>query len=151
MRNRLRAARWVLKEEHIEERLVFAMGNCDRDCKKGIFIVEVTFSTTKEGPTFVYRPPGTRFDHIYSAISARSGKVSALCWGCISLRGMGTIHRICWKFNQQIHQRLLERYMVLYARLLYPNGILQFQQDNIIQPAHLNWFETGLRGERISN
>ena len=50
--------------------------------------------------------------------------------GWISRRGMGTIHRIRGKFNQQKYQLLLERYMVLYAKLLYPDGILQFQQDN---------------------
>ena len=70
VRNRLRAAnlrsrraipREVHKEDHIEERLVFAVGNDDRDWKKVIFSDEVTFSTTKEGPSFVYRPPGTRF------------------------------------------------------------------------------------------
>ena len=47
---------------------------------------------------------------------------------------MGTtrIHR---KFNQQKYQQLLERHMVLYASLLYPDGILQFQQqDN--HPVH---------------
>ena len=89
MRNRLRAVnfksrraipREVHKKEHIEERLVFEMGNCDRDCKKGIFIVEVTFSTTKEGPTFVYRPPGTRFDNRHSAIRTRSCRESVSCW-----------------------------------------------------------------------
>ena len=91
----------VHKEEHIEERLVFAVGNDDRDWKKVIFSDEVTFSTAKEGPTFVYRPPGTRFDHRYSAIRARSGRVSMSCWGWISHRGMGTIHHIRGKFNQQ--------------------------------------------------
>ena len=84
VRNSLRAAnlrsrraipREVQKEEHIEERLIFEMGIGDRDWKKVIFPVEVTFSTTKEGPTFVYRPPGNRFDHRYSAIRVRSGRV----------------------------------------------------------------------------
>ena len=46
MRNRLRAAnfrslrairREVYKEEHIEERLVFAVGNDDQDWKKSTF------------------------------------------------------------------------------------------------------------------
>ena len=114
----------VHKEEHKEERLVFAMGNGDRDWKKQFFSVEVTFSTTKEGPTFVYRPTGTRFDHRYSANRARSGVVSVSCWGWISRRRIGVIHRIRGKFIQQKCQRLLERYMVLYARLLYPGGIL---------------------------
>ena len=64
------------------------------------------------------------------------------CWGWISRRGMGA-HRIRGRFNQQKYQRLLERHMVLYARLLYPDGILQFQQDN--HPVHTSklirdWF-----------
>ena len=81
VRNRLRAAnlrsrlvipREVHKEEHIEERWKMVFG-----IMKVFFSVEVTFSTTKEGPIFLYRPPGTRFDHIYSAIRARS--VEYLC------------------------------------------------------------------------
>ena len=150
MINRLRAAnlisrhaipRDVHKEEHIGERFVFAVWN-DRDWKKN-FSDEVTFSTAKEGPTFVYHSPGTRFDHRYSAIRARSDRVSVSCWGWISHRGMGTIHPICGKFNQYKYQRLLERHMVLYARLLHPEGILQFQQDN--HPVHTSklirdWF-----------
>ena len=84
MRNRLRAAnlrsrRAIPREVHTEERFVLVVGNDDRDWKKVIFSDEVTFSTVKEGPTFVYRPPGTRFDHRYSAIHARSGRVSMLC------------------------------------------------------------------------
>ncbi|KAJ4437463.1 hypothetical protein ANN_17607 [Periplaneta americana] len=79
VRNRLRAAnlrsrraipREIHKEEHIEERLVFAVRNGDRDWKRIIFSDEVTFSTTKEGPTLVYRPPGIRFDHRYAVIRA---------------------------------------------------------------------------------
>ena len=50
--------------------------------------------------------------------------------GWISRRGMGTIHRIYDKFNQQKYQRLLERYMVIYDELLYPDETFQFQQDN---------------------
>ena len=102
--------------------------------KKVIFPDEVTFSTANEGPSLVYRPPGTRFDHRYSASRVRSGRVSESCWGWISRRGIGTIHRIRGKFNQEKYQRLLESHMVLYARLLYPDGILQFQQDN--HPVH---------------
>ena len=65
------------------------------------------------------------------------------CWGWISRREMGTIHRTREKFTKQKYQQLLERYMVLYARLLYPDGILQFQQDN--HPVHTSkliryWF-----------
>ena len=114
MRNHLRAANFrslhaipgeVHKEEHIEERLVFAVGNDDQDWKK--VSDEVTFSTTKEGPTFEYRTPVTRFDHIYSAICARSGRVSVLCWGgffagewaqSIAFAGNSTSRNIngCW-------------------------------------------------------
>ena len=93
MKSRLAIPREVHEEEHIEERLVFAMGNGDRYWRKVFFSVE--------GPTFVYRSPGTRFDHRYSAISARSGVVSVSCSGWISRRGMGAIHRIRGKFNQQ--------------------------------------------------
>ena len=97
--------------------------------KKVFFSVEVTFSTTKEGPTFVYRPPSARFDNRYTAIRARSDRISVSCWGWISPCWTGTIHHIRGKFNQLKYQRLLELYVVLYARL-YPDGILQFQQDN---------------------
>ena len=87
--NRLRAANLrsrpviprEVHEEHIEQRSVFAAGNDDQDWKKVIFSDELTFSTTKEEPTFVYRPPGTRFDHRYSVIHARSCRVSVSCWG----------------------------------------------------------------------
>ena len=77
MRNRLKAAnlrsrRAIPREFHkenvyIEECLVFVVGNGNRDWKKFVFSDEVTFSAAKEGSNFVYRPPGTRFDHRYSA------------------------------------------------------------------------------------
>ena len=53
MKSRLSNPREVHKEEHIEERLVFAVGNDDRDWKN-VFFYQVTFSTTKEGPTYIY-------------------------------------------------------------------------------------------------
>ena len=37
--------------------------------------------TTKAGYTFEYRPPSTRFDHRYSAIRARSDRISVSCLG----------------------------------------------------------------------
>ena len=64
LRSRRAIPREVHKEENIEEHLIFAVGNDDWDWKKVIFSDEVTSSTTKEGPIFVYRPPGTRFVHI---------------------------------------------------------------------------------------
>ena len=69
MRYRRAIPREVHKEEHVEERLVFAVGN-DQDWKKVIFSDEVTF---------VYCTPVTRFEHRYSAIRARSGRVSVSC------------------------------------------------------------------------
>ena len=83
MRNPLRAAnlrsqraipREVHEEEHIEERLVFAVENDDRDWKKVFFSDEVTFSTTTQGPTFVYRSTG-----IYSIPSFLAEVVEYLC------------------------------------------------------------------------
>ena len=56
------------------------MGNGDRDWKF-FFSDEVTFSTTKGKPTFVYRPHCNRFDHRNSAIRARSGRESVSRWG----------------------------------------------------------------------
>ena len=47
----------------------------------GICFYEVSFPIEREGPTFVYRRPGSRYDHKYSAILARSGRVSMSCWG----------------------------------------------------------------------
>ncbi|KAJ4434931.1 hypothetical protein ANN_23503 [Periplaneta americana] len=41
----------------------FREGNGDRNWKRIIFSDEVTFSTTKNGPTLVYHPPVTLFDH----------------------------------------------------------------------------------------
>ena len=81
LRSRRAIPREIHKEEHIEECLVFVVGNDDQDWKKVIFSDEVTFSITKEGPTFVYRHPGTRFDQRTSTIRARSGRVAVSCWG----------------------------------------------------------------------
>ena len=90
MRNRLRAVnliprcaipKEVHKEKHIEECLVFDMVNGVQDWKSNFFSVEVTFSITQKEPIFVYRPPGTRFDHRYSAIRARSGRVYCVVLG----------------------------------------------------------------------
>ena len=58
-RNRLRATNLrsrrainteVHKEEHIEERLIFAMGNDDRDWKKGIFLTKSPFLVHRKDP-----------------------------------------------------------------------------------------------------
>ena len=45
--------------------------------------------------------------------------------GWICHCGMGTIHHIRRKLNHQQYQWLLECYLVLYARLLYPDEFLQ--------------------------
>ena len=81
MRSRHAIPREVYEEEHIEEHLVFAVGNNDQVWKKVSSSEEVIFSTTMEGPTFVYRIPVTRFDHRYYTICARNGRVTVLCWG----------------------------------------------------------------------
>ena len=60
----------------------------------------------------------------------------------ISRRGMGTIHHIRGKFNQQKYQRLLERHMVLYARVLYPEESFNFSRIIIANASKLirDWF-----------
>ena len=50
-----------MKSEHNDELLIFIMGNLDFDWTRLIFSDELRYSTSNEGPVFVYHTLGTRY------------------------------------------------------------------------------------------
>ena len=110
VRNRLRAAnlrsrraisREAHKEERLEERLVFAMGNDDRDWKKVFFfLTKSPFLLQRKDPLLyiVLLSPDSTTDTLPYV-------PEVVEYLCRVAGGMGTIHRIRGKPNQQKYQR----------------------------------------------
>ena len=59
-----------------------------------------------------------------------SGRVSVLCWGCISHEGAGMLHCIEGHLDSLQYQHILQKVMLPSVRLLYPDGIIHFQKDH---------------------
>jgi hypothetical protein len=70
-----------LLEEHRLYRLAFAEDSVDRDWGNVIFSDKSVFSSANDGPVWVKRPQGTRYNAEYLTESARSGRVSVAVWG----------------------------------------------------------------------
>jgi hypothetical protein len=117
-----------LSEEHRQYRLAFAEDNVDRDWGNVIFSDESVFPSANDGPVRVYRPQGTRYNAEYVKESARSGRVSVAVWGWIS-RGIGLLHRIDGRLDGAQYLHILRDIMVPSVREMYPDGLINFQQD----------------------
>lgn len=133
------AKKQKLTDEQMLYRLAFAEDNMHRDWEEVIFSDECVFSSVNDGPVRVFRPPGTRHNAEYVAGAYRSGRVSVSCWGWMSTRGIGMLHRIEPGPNgrgltggQYVH--ILENIMVPSVRVLHPDGVFHFQQDQ--SPVH---------------
>ncbi|PSN36477.1 hypothetical protein C0J52_25263 [Blattella germanica] len=88
----------LIKSEHKDERLIFVVGSF-LDWKRRIFTDKVGFSTSNEGPVFVYRPLGSR----YAATSARRPVMS--CAGCLVILTKELARITLWTYK-----RLLQMY-----------------------------------------
>jgi hypothetical protein len=80
-------------------------------------------------------PQGTRYNAEYVKESARSGRVSLAVWGCTSSRGIGLLHRIDGRLDGAQFLHILRDIMVPLAREMYPDGVINFQQDQSPQVA----------------
>jgi hypothetical protein len=125
----LRARHAVVKElltdEHKLYCLAFAESNVDCKWDRVIFTDESTFSSANDWLVVVYRPQGERYNLQYTSTCKRSGCVSVHCWGWISHEGAGVLH-----LDGLQYQHFLQNVMVPSVRMLYPDGVIQFQQDH---------------------
>jgi hypothetical protein len=134
LRSRSAAVKEKLSDEHRLYRRAFSVDNVDRDWGNVIFSDESVFSSENEGPLRVHRPQGTRYNAQYVKESARSGSVSVAVWGLISSRGIGLLHRIDGRLNGAQYFHILRDIMVPSVRDMYPDGIINFRQDQ--SPVH---------------
>jgi hypothetical protein len=134
LRSRSAAVKEKLSEEHRLYRLAFAEDNVDRDWGNVIFSDESMFSSANEGPVRVCSPRGTRYNAEYVKESARSGRVSVAVWGRISSRRIGLLHRTDGRLDGVQYLHILRDIMVPSVREMYPDGVINFQQDQ--SPVH---------------
>ena len=130
LRARHAAVKELLTDEHKLYRLAFAESNVDLKWDRVIFSDESIFSSANDGPVLVYRPRGERYNRQYMSSCTHSGRVSVLCWGWISHEGAGMLHRIEGHLDSLQYKHILENVMVPSVRMLYPDGIIHFQQDH---------------------
>lgn len=140
---RIAAKKELLKDEHKLFRLAFSEENTNRNWNRVIFSDEVTFSSTNGGKVIVYRPRGARYDERYVAKQIRRGRVSVSCWGWMCRDGLGVLWMLDETLNAAQYKVILEHVMIPSVRMHYPDGIIDFVQDN--HPVHTsnavsNWF-----------
>jgi hypothetical protein len=129
LRSRSAAVKEKQSEEHRLYGLAFSEDNVDRDWENVTFSDESVFFSADDRPVRVYRPQGTRYSAEYVKVSARSSRVSVAVWGCISLRGIGLLHRIDGRLDVAQYLHILRDVMVLLVREMYPDGVINFRQD----------------------
>jgi hypothetical protein len=110
-------------------RLALSESNVVRTWNRVIFSDESTFSSANEGPVLVYRPRGESYNCQYMSTCERSGRVSVHCWGWISHKGAGMLHRI-GQLNGLQYKQILQNVMVPSVRMLRPDGKIHFQQGH---------------------
>jgi len=81
-------------------------------------------------PVLVHRPQGERYNPQYMSTCKRSVRVSVNCWGSISHKGAGVLHRIEGQMDGLHYQHILQNVMLPSVRMLYPDGIIHLQQDH---------------------
>jgi hypothetical protein len=130
LRARHAAVKELLTDDNKLYRLAFAESNVARSWDRVILSDEAIFSSASDGPVLVYRPRGERYNSQYMSTSTRSGRVSVHCWGWISHEGAGMLHRIEGHLDGLQYKHILQNIMVPSVRVLYPDGVIQFQQDH---------------------
>jgi hypothetical protein len=111
----------VLTDEHQLYCLAFAESSVDRQWYRIIFSDESTFRSANDGPAFVYRPRGERYNSQYVSTSTRSGRVSVHCCGWISHEAAGILHRTEEHLEGLQYKHILKHVMVPSVRMLYPD------------------------------
>jgi hypothetical protein len=150
LRARHAAVKAVLTDEHQLYRLVFAESSVDRQWERVISSDESTFSSANDGPVLVCRPRVERYNSQYVSTSIRSGRVSVHCWGWMSHEGAGILHRADEYLDGLQYKHILKHVMVLSVSVLYPDGVIQFQQEH--SPfTILVLFKNGYSGRPMSN
>jgi len=124
------AVKELLNDEHKLYRLAFAESNVNSKWDRFIFTDESTFTSANDGLVLVYRPQRQRYNPQYMSTCKRSGRVFVNCWGCISLEGRGILHRIEGHLDGLQYQHILQNVMAPSVWILYPEGIIHFQQDH---------------------
>lgn len=132
------AVKQELSEDNIVYRLAFAELHLRASWENVIFTDEKVFSTSNDGPRVVYRPQGTRHRREYVTMTRRSGRISVSCWGWISARGAGMLHRIEGNLDSKQYAHILENVMLPSVRMLYGEGDFTLQEDH--SPVHKSAF-----------
>lgn len=88
------ASKPALDPAHAEARLEYCQENLHRDWSRVIFSDEKTFSTSTDVRTYVWRPPGSRYDMDYVRPDSASGRISAGFWGYMTSLGPGQVIRV---------------------------------------------------------
>jgi hypothetical protein len=122
------AVKEVLADNHKLYCLAFAETNVDHRWDRVIFFEESTFSSATDGLVLVYRPREC-YNSQYMSSYKRSGLVSVHCFGWISLEGAGMLHHI-GHVDSLHYKQILQNVMVPSVGMLYPNGIIHFQQHH---------------------
>jgi hypothetical protein len=119
----------VLTDEHQLYRLEFAESSVDRQWDRVVFSDKSTFSSANDGLILVYRPRGERYNYGCVSTSTRSGRVSVHCRGWITHEGAAILHHIEEHLDGLQHKYILKHVLVPSVRVLYPDGVIQFQED----------------------
>ncbi|PSN30254.1 hypothetical protein C0J52_26422 [Blattella germanica] len=122
IRSRRALIKEPLSDEQAVDRVAIVSSWEDVDWRKVIFSDECTIESTSKGPVLVYRTDGQPYDARFVATRARSGCISATCWGWMSYMGAGTLERIQGTFNSACYEHFLENVIIPGARLWYPEG-----------------------------
>lgn len=146
LRCRYAARKLILKQEHKEARLSFALEFIVYDIdfwRNVIFTDEKIFQSMNCGRIRVYRPANTRFEEKYISNNDKSGRFSVNMWAWISIHGPGVLWHIEGRFNANSYIQILENVMLPSVAHFFPQQDYIYQQDNC--PIHkannvTNWF-----------
>ncbi len=94
LRSRRAAQKQKLTDEQMVYRLAFAEEKYTSRWGDVIFSDECNFHQQMMVRYASFGHPGTRHNAEYVAEAWRSGRVSVACWGWMSARGIGMLHRI---------------------------------------------------------
>jgi hypothetical protein len=118
----------VITDEHQLHRPAFTESSVDRQWDTVIFSDESTFSSANDEPVLVSRPWGERYSSEYLSTSTCSGRVSVHCWGWISHKGVGILHRTEEHLDGLQYKHILKHAVAPSVRVIYPDAVIQFQQ-----------------------
>jgi len=95
-----------------------------------IFCDKSTFSSAIEGPVFVYRLREEGYNCQYIFNCKRLCCVYVHSCGWIPREGAGMTHLIEGHLDGLLYKHILQNVMVTSVRMLYPDGLIHFQQGH---------------------